>query len=161
MRYFIIVLALAAAACGGAPPLTLSSPYAPSNPGPPTAVLSVSTFTATLVPPTSGSAYFYYDVKFRLSETSGKRGATLKTLGFTTPSGDGFYPCMSPSIRLNPGATWDMDSFAGFYDCGDYPYFAGPLVTSRTEISSLSVAGTFTDDDGRSGSFAGAAVVTR
>jgi hypothetical protein len=144
----ILVLTLAAAACGGG-----ASPLTPS--GPPTAVLAVSTFTARLVPPTSGKDYVDYDVKLRLSETTGKSGATLKTIKLSAlPSGnsgsssDGCWP---KGLRIAPGETWDMESLG----------YCIPEVSGRTEDSSVSLVVTFTDDDGRSGQIQGSATVTR
>ena len=60
----------------------------------------------------------------------------------------------SKPVRINPGETWDMDSMG----------YCAPEVSIHksvgTEVASVSLSVTFTDDDGRSGSLS-SSVMTR
>jgi hypothetical protein len=169
MRPLIAVGFLAALsclpACGGenrsvtapSPTAPAASPVPPNpRPGPSTAVLAVSTFTAVLVPPALTRTSFGYDVKLELSETSGRSGATLTKITLIFPSGDTDNTgpgCWGKPVRINPGSTWDMARASLGY-CALEP-------GSNNEVSSLALSVTFIDDDGRSGSVQGNAIVTK
>jgi hypothetical protein len=114
-------------------------------------VLEVSTFTVTRSAKQYNDGSVEYDVKVRLSETSGKSGVTLRVYSLAYPGTlGGDYGCsgtLSPQIKA--GETWDMDS-AGY--CAPGSILLKPGDTPSTVTVSFSA--TFADDDGRVGTVA-------
>ncbi len=150
----IFVLGASLSACGGgASPTTPSVlPISPVPPGPPTTVLAVSLFTVTPIPPSQASDWIEYRVKLRLSETSGKSGATLKTITLSA-AGTTDYGC-GEVVGINPGETWDLDSLG----------YCAPGVSLHTvgaSVSRVSLFVAFTDDEGRAGSLTTSVDVTK
>jgi hypothetical protein len=158
----VLLVTLASACSGGGTPTTPSAHTAPSAAaaatvphGQLTAALAISTFTVTRRSTQPLSDWVLYDVKLWLAETSGKSGATLKAVGLSVPIvGTDFGCTQSQHVRISPGETWDMNSLG----------YCAPEVSIHksvgSEVSSVSLSVTFTDDDGRSGSLSGS-VATR
>ena len=133
---------------------TTPPPAAPTS----TAVLSVSEFTATSVPTNDGSYKFTYLVRFVLSETGGKSGATIQNIETTIDDRFNTGPgCWGETLRVPPGGTLDtFDTDAG----AKWLSYCAPDAASRSEASQVSLVVTFTDDDGRSGTVQAATSVT-
>ena len=114
------------------------------------AVLAVSNFTLTLVPPTPTNPDYYYNEKFLLTETSGKSGATIQnilSMAVGTTGGDNTGPiCWRDAIRVEPGKT--NDTFDAGWDALGY---CAPFTPSRTPLTGASIIVTFTDDEGHTG----------
>lgn len=149
--------------CRSSPTNPSATPSATSaTPSPPAAaaVLSISAFTATVVPAVNDGAYkFVYFVRFALAETGGKSGATIQNIEtaiedrFNTGPG-----CWGDALRVPPGGT--LDTFET--DAGEkWLSYCSPNPASRTEASRVSLVVTFTDDDGRTSTVQAAASVTR
>jgi hypothetical protein len=90
-----------------------------------------------------------YDVKVRLSETSGKSGATLTSVVLSTPNETDYGCAGAQNAKIKTGETWDMDSL-GY--CTPDPILLRPGDTPSTVTVSFSA--TFADDDGRVGTVA-------
>ena len=155
MRYMIVVLALIAEACGGASPTAPASKPIPSAPsaGSTTAVLTVSTFTVARPSDPPSSDGTFYNVKLRISETSGKSGANLQSVQLAFLGTTDFGCTASATIRIDPGTTWDMSSLG----------YCAPEVFVRKadgDVSTVTLTVPFTDDAGHLGSLTSAAVVT-
>jgi hypothetical protein len=114
----------------------------------PVAVVTVSGFFVTTSFDRSGT--FLFKPRFKLTETSGKSGATIQNIrssmnGIVTNNTGS--SCWTTPIRVRPGATLDL------FDSGSdrlghcAPSFAGPADTAR-----ITMVVTFTDDEGLSGS---------
>jgi hypothetical protein len=122
------------AACGGAG----ARPVGPSGSRP---VIAVSTFTATLVPPSPVANYFSYELTLRVSEIGGQSAATLETVLMMLSNGDSDNGCAYIQARIEPGATWDMATLG----------YCAPYLTSGSAVDRLSVTVTFIDDEGHRG----------
>jgi hypothetical protein len=114
----------------------------------PVAVVTVSGFFVTTRSDRSGGLLF--NPRFKLSETSGRSGATIKHIQSSVNGAvahDTGSDCWAAPIRVRPGATTDLfDSGSGTLgDCA--PSFAG-----RADATQVKVVVTFTDDEGHNGS---------
>ena len=161
-RYIVSAAALGyVTACGSSSPhpepvvvLTAPSPpLPPQSPVPPgrpfaTSDLEISHVAVTELAPASREAYYVYQVRFWLTETTGKSGATVSGLEVGAPDEtDSIGPsCWRDIIRVQPGGT--LDVFDVGYDALSY---CAPSVVSRVKASSITIVVRFTDDDGGSG----------
>jgi len=152
---FVGVLA-GTAACGSpvspGPPVVQVPPVSPAptpapTPTPPDS-LSVTSFTATLLPPTPTRQLYYYDVALRLSATSS--GATISGLVLRVNNGDSDYDCPWETQRIVRGGQWDLMSM-GY--CRPYTY-------SKSPGSQVALDITYVDDEGHSGSLSATTPVT-
>src|SRR5262245_29508927 len=107
--------------CGGSSPhpdpvlvvvTAPSAPLPPASPLPPapssaTSELEISHVAVTELPPSSRAAYFAYNVRFWLTETTGKSGATISGVELGVPGEtDSTGPsCWVERIRVEPGGT--------------------------------------------------------
>ena len=146
---FTVLLVTLTASCSGGPLATAPSTPIAANAtaGVLSAALAVSTFSVTRRSTQPLSDWVLYDVKLRLTETSGKSGATLKAVGLSVPMVGTDLGCtQSQHVRISPGETWDMDSLG----------YCAPEVSIHksvgTEIANVSLFVTFADDVGRIGS---------
>jgi hypothetical protein len=112
------------------------------------AVVTVSGFFVTTRFDKSGGPLF--NPRFKLTETSGKSGATIQHIqssanGIVTH--DTGSECWTAPIRVRPGATLDLfdSGSAGLGDCA-------PSFAARADATQIKVVVTFTDDEGRNGS---------
>ncbi len=127
-----------------------SAPLPPASPVPPvppfaTSELVISHVSVTELPPSPQGAYYVYNVRFWLTETTGKSGATIVGVDLGAPNEtDSTGPsCWVTSIRVEPGGTLDV------FDRGweDLLYCA-PSVISLVKASSITIVVSFTDDNG-------------
>jgi hypothetical protein len=114
----------------------------------PVAVVTVSGFFVTTRFDKSGGPLF--NPRFRLTETSGKSGATIQHIqssanGIVTH--DTGSECWTAPIRVRPGATLDLFD-SGSASLGD----CAPSFAARADPTQIKVVVTFTDDEGRGGS---------
>lgn len=153
-----MVLSLAAAlACPGCGSPTLPTPTvttptftgpaapapAPFPPGPATSVLAVSKLTIDLSR-VGLSLLAYLPRTLALTETSGKSGATVRTIDVTTANGTPDSMCMGiGSIRIGAGQTLDLAPALSY---------CMPYTLTSSLASVITVTLTFADDDGRLGS---------
>jgi hypothetical protein len=151
----VLLFLISAMACGGASPTTPTATPPPSVPGGQvTAVLAVSTFTVTRHPTSSATSdWVDYDVKVKLSEVGGNSGALLQSVALSSPSMGTDYGCSGSQIpKINPGGTWDMDSW-GY--CAPGVYIPKSVANEPATVT-LSVR--FVDNDGRAGSLSSTAM---
>ena len=125
-----------------------SAPLPPASPLPPvppfaTNELVISHVSVTELGPPSPGTYYVYNVRFWLTETTGKSGATILGVELGAPNEtDSTGPsCWLESIRVDPGGTLDV------FDRGDLSYCA-PSVVSLVKASSITIIVRFTDDNG-------------
>jgi hypothetical protein len=140
-RGWPVLLLILASGCGGAvSPTTPSvSSVAVVPPSAPAATLAISTFTVTR----SAVSPVHYDVKLLLTETGGRSGATLTSVGLTSGvAEEGCTGAQSP--RINAGETWDMDSW-GYCAPGAY----------GADVARVGLTVQFKDDEGRTGALSG------
>lgn len=131
-----------------------SNPPVPSPALPALSVLEISRLTVTDLPPDSGG--FSYDVRFLLTETSGRTGATIQNIasivgGDTDNTGPA---CWRVAIRVEPGSTLDLFE-------GNRLGYCAPSPFSRVEASVVSVVVTFTDDEGGIGTAKASATIAK
>jgi len=107
------------------------------------AALTPSTFTVTRSSFQPFSDWVYYDVKLRLTETGGQSGATLNSVGLSYVGAGTDWGCAgSRHFKISAGETWEMDSL---------DYCSPEVVIHKsvgTEVSSVTLTVTFTDDNG-------------
>jgi hypothetical protein len=144
-------------------PSAVVSQPASAPPAPPAAVavarLEVSNFTATVVTPTKASDPFWYETRFRLTETTGVSGATIQRVKAAIAGGDSDETgpeCWRTPIRVEPGGTLDV------FDTGWRSLsYCAPGTSSRIEVSPVSVTITFADDFGGIGTVTATTTSTR
>ena len=166
------VLLVLSMGCGTAPsaPSRTIQPTAPTEIPPSSLILPapVSTTAASLAieaPSVTifpdGPNYFGYGVRFRLTETGGKSGATIQNVfvGFTDGGGDHTGPsCWRDTIRVPAGATLDT-----FYtnEGLDWLAYCAPHSGGYSQTPDLHVFVSFTDDYGGSGTIRAVATVSK
>ncbi len=113
----------------------------------PVAVLTVSGFFVTTRFDKSGGSVF--NERFKLTETSGKSGATIQKIESSVngtvrhSTGPG---CWTAPIRVAPGATLDLFD-AGWDTLGN----CAPSFSGHSDAARVTIVVTFADDEGRSG----------
>jgi hypothetical protein len=114
----------------------------------PVAVLTVSGFFVTTGFDRSGGPVF--NERFKLTETSGKSGATIQkieSLVNGTVTHNTGPSCWYGPVRVAPGATLDL------FDAGrDTLGTCAPSFSGHGDAARVTIVVTFTDDEGRSGS---------
>jgi hypothetical protein len=114
----------------------------------PVAVLTVSGFFVTTGFDRSGGPVF--NERFKLTETSGKSGATIQkieSLVNGTVTHNTGPSCWNGPVRVAPGATLDL------FDAGrDTLGTCAPSFSGYSDAARVTIVVTFTDDEGRSGS---------
>jgi len=124
-------------------PTAPSPSITPSMPPRSIAALTPSTFTVTRSSFQPFSDWVYYDVKLRLTETGGQSGATLNSVGLSYVGAGTDWGCAgSRHFKISAGETWEMDSL---------DYCSPEVVIHKsvgTEVSSVTLTVTFTDDNG-------------
>lgn len=144
LRYSVLSAALATMiACGS----SSSSPAAPSTSttAPAAAAITVTSFTATAE--TTGTGVVYH-ATFQLRETGGRAGATINTVLFTFSNGATANGSPTGAVKIAAGGTFDWPTI-NINDSG------------HPQVSQLSVAVGFTDDNAHTGSVSGTATVTQ
>jgi len=119
----------------------------------------MSKVTVTRVPPAAPKEPIYYEARFELKETSGKSGATIRSVAISVGGGEveSTGPdCWGEVVRVPSGGTLT------YFDSGweDLSYCA-PFAASRVEAEGFSVIVTFVDDDGRRGTLGATGPVTK
>src|ERR1044071_3698807 len=135
-------------------------PAAPSSLPPSAPPVMVSSTKASLViehlsikvyPQTQGDK-FGYEPRFQLREANGVSGATIQNVAVVAPNGgsDNTGPsCWRDTLRVPPSGV--LDTF--YSDAGArWLSYCAPWSGGSSEMPSLKVIVTFTDDDGQIGS---------
>lgn len=156
----IMALTAAAAACGDQvavpiPPTPIRLP-APA-PAVSSAVLEISSLRATDMTPL-GNGDFLYIVRFRLSELTGKSGATITDVETSTANSRSITGpgCWRGVVRVAPGETLDL------FDTGWVPRsYCAPEVDSPAAVFPMSLVVRYMDDEGRAGTVAATVTVSR
>ena len=136
-------------ACSGASQVPSAPSPSPVVSAPQTKASLVIEKPSLLVYPQQQGDRFGYEGRFRLTETSGKSGATIQNvfLGNLDGGGDNTGPiCWRDTLRVPPGGTLDT-----FYtdDGSKWLGYCGVWSGGSTQTPTLRLAVTFTDDDGR------------
>lgn len=152
----IVLSVISLSACSGGTGLpTAPSAASPTSPfvtssrldGGSRGTLTISTFTVTRSAIQPYRDWVYYDVKLRLTETTGKSGVALREVGLNVPHVGVDYGCTRTTpVRINPGETWDLDSLG---------YCAPEVAIHKsvgTDISRVTLSVLFVNDDGSSDS---------
>jgi hypothetical protein len=159
----LVSLVAAIAGCGDRltlpnSPTTPPPAPAPANTGVSAAILAISNLRAIEIPPRPNDSYYSYPVKFLLTETTGKSGATITEVRISSGSDTEILGplCWRTPIHVAPGGT--LDTFDAGWDSLAY---CAPAIGSRTNVSSLSVLIRYVDDEGGLGTLMATAAVTR
>ena len=115
------------------------------------AVLEITNVTIEELTPRPGQRDYVYFVKFSLTESTGKSGATIQRIWSSAGQGseETGAECWREQIRVAPGRTLDV------FDKGwDALAYCAPVAVSTIQASSVLISVAFTDDEGRYG-FAG------
>ena len=144
---FLLVALGSACSSSSSFPTAPSPSIIPSTPPRSMAALTASTFTVTRSSFQPLSDWVYYDVKLRLTETSGQSGATLNAVGLSYVGAGTDWGCTgSRHFKISAGETWEMDSL---------DYCSPEVVIHKsvgTEVRSVKLTVSFADDNGVSDS---------
>jgi hypothetical protein len=133
-----VILASLVYACGS------PSPTAPSAPTTVVAAISIQSITATSETTATG---FLYDVTYQLRETGSRSAATFSGLTYSFSNGTSTDGTLNGTVKVASGGSVNV----------------GPVNitdnTGRGIASSVTIGGTFSDDNGHTGSASGSASI--